>query len=210
MTYKQFKNTVESMFNRIERRILKGGLRPHEEEFMENIFNYINNFNKGYLPELEPKTSQSISDSTESSIMDMFDDIGIGYFVMMNSKYPMQTIGLFNIIEDGLSLIELIEKDYFIYDGEQYEIIYDDSINVVGKCLDDSIIINCYRASEQDNGVLKTILHELVHFVINKKRISGNLLKHDIRQFEELICETIAINDMKYGIIGSDKYEVYI
>ncbi|MGL5712807.1 MAG: hypothetical protein ACRCX2_07295 [Paraclostridium sp.] len=206
MSYSEFKESVESVINRLERRVLKKDLSEKEAFFMDEVVRMIKDFNNGYTPVEIKRNSVEIKNSTESKIMDMLDEIGVGYFVMMNVTSPLKLFGLMNLIEQELLLVENLTKDSFFYKNEQYDIVYYDNIGPIGRCIDDTIVINKKRASLSKNGILMTIIHELVHFVIMKSNLSFEISKLKINQFEELICETIAVNNEKYKFVKRADY----
>ena len=192
---------LKSVINRIERKFLKGNLTENEKKFAKKLVDEINEFNEGYTPEYKVnKSAISIKETSESIIMDMLDEIGVGYYLLLNIENPIEFISILSILEKELSLV-VFEKNKIIYKDEVIRIKYDDNLKSIGSFLGNCILVNKQKVKESNECVTKTIIHELVHLVLNFSGIQNIFNKKYLKDLNELLCETISMNNDKYNFV---------
>ena len=192
---------LKSVINRIERKFIKGNLTENEKKFAKNLIIEINDFNEGYIPDYKiNKTNINIEETDESTIMDMLDEIGVGYYLLLNVERPIEFISILNFLEKELSLI-YFEKDKVMYRDEIVRIKYDDNLKSIGSFSGNCILVNKQKVKESNECVTKTIIHELVHLVLNFSGIQNILNKKYLKDLNELLCETISMNNDKYKFV---------
>ncbi|MGL5768137.1 MAG: hypothetical protein ACRCX8_21090 [Sarcina sp.] len=192
---------LKSVINRIERKFLKGNLTENEKKFAKKLVDEINEFNKGYIPEYKVNKSViSIKETNESVIMDMLDEIGVGYYLLLNIESPIEFISILSILEKELSLV-VFEKNKIVYKDEIIYIKYDDNLKSIGSFLGNCILVNKQKVKESNECVTKTIIHELVHLVLNFSGIQNIFNKKYLKDLNELLCETISMNNDKYNFV---------
>ncbi|MGL5313767.1 MAG: hypothetical protein ACRC92_11020 [Peptostreptococcaceae bacterium] len=203
LKYNKLKANLLSVINRFERRILKNvDLTDDEKTFAHEINTLINKFNDGYIPEVNyvDKSIKEI-DCENSLIMDMLDDIGVGYFILLNTKEPLKLIGILNSLEKELSKITFTGK-YFNYGDEKIFVKYNSDLKSIGSYSGNVILVNKEKCIECNEKTDKTIIHELVHIVLNLSGLQNLLTKNHLKDINELLCETIAMNNDKYKFVN--------
>lgn len=192
---------LKSVINRIERKFIKGNLTENEKNFAKNLIIEINNFNEDYIPDYKiNKTNINIEETDESIIMDMLDEIGVGYYLLLNVERPIEFISILSFLENELSLVSFKEGKV-VYRDEIIYIKYDDNLKSIGSFSGNYILVNKQKAKESNECVTKTIIHELVHLVLNFSGIQNVLNKKYLKDINELLCETISMNNDKYKFV---------